>query len=256
MTTSDLTPDQLRIADPEAKVAAANKRRIAHLEHALAVIAELARQPVVVHFVEDVFLTVDGKPRTDYRFGYEITVTVDTYRDSINDDLGPWFDLLDHEDLQARRWGKVCFRRGPWPPDLLRLRYGSSAWAQARELDRQLAWSIENAEDRVKALAEVNSKYGPSLPTSQTLNAAPLRPPMTRAQRNAAPAGERVETKQSSTFYPAPQPQADELDHANPTLSRQTRTVSTPQGDVTYNAQDRALGAPRRRAAYPQPPSD
>src|SRR4051794_8630808 len=90
----------------------------------------------VIHFLETMTI-LDSKlvvptSRT-VEFGDELTVTP-TVVEMSKDRFGhSWLDLLDDEQAQQRKWGKVMFRRGPWPEDLARIRPGMHAWDEARE---------------------------------------------------------------------------------------------------------------------------
>ena len=80
-----------------------------------------------------------------------------------------WLDLLDNEDAQIARWGKVMIRRGPTPDDLTRWEPGTTEAREAREAARKAAWALPDDEARRKALEHVDAAYGPPPTTSTSL---------------------------------------------------------------------------------------
>ncbi|GAA3743918.1 hypothetical protein GCM10022239_19180 [Leifsonia bigeumensis] len=80
-------------------------------------------------------------------------------------------DLSD--EAQLERWREIRLGFGPFPDDLRRWLYGSPQWAVEREAARQRAWAIIDPVERAAAREAVEIEYGPGLPTSRTLNAAP-----------------------------------------------------------------------------------
>lgn len=87
-------------------------------------------------------------------------------------DLG-WPAIVDDDDEQVRRWGRVHLRRGPAPDDMLPWEPGTPEHAEAREAARRRAWAVLDPAERREALADVERVYGPPAVTSTTLNRAP-----------------------------------------------------------------------------------
>ena len=133
-----------------------------------------AREPIPVHFVASgLTIVVDASGSGVARvmeYGSELTITPELVQAN-TDRVGncPLLDLLDDDEAQARRWGKVMVRRGPWPADLSRIERGSLQWDDAREAARQKAWKIDDPNDRARALAQVKEHYGPQPTTSRTI---------------------------------------------------------------------------------------
>ncbi len=97
--------------------------------------------------------------------GDSLTLTADMIAGSI-DRLGrSWLDRVDDED------GPIG--RGAWPDGQPKWSYGTPDWEEARETARRVAWSHADPKTRAESLAHVEEIFGPSLPTSRTLNSAP-----------------------------------------------------------------------------------
>lgn len=103
-------------------------------------------------------------------YGTEVTISslmLEAFRDRFGRSiLDP--DVLDCEEEQVRRWGKVMVRRGPWPHGVDRLVRGSQEWWDQAEAERRAAWKIDDEQERLAALRAVRAKYG-TQSTSRTL---------------------------------------------------------------------------------------
>lgn len=134
-------------------------------------------RPQRVH-VEDVFhalhagLTISLSPGqgvvTARGAEFEVTPAMLTAARRPDGSLG-WLDLLDDEDAQVRRWGRLMLARGPAPDDLTPWDPESATErAEAREAARKAAWALDDEDERRKALEDVWAVYGPPRPTSTT----------------------------------------------------------------------------------------
>lgn len=116
-------PTALPPADSEAELTP-DQQRVKELEHLLAVSeGKKDRQPelvpqkdeegktVLIHFLEDGF-TAQGQV---WFRGQELMWNVDSpeYRDTKDRNGISWLKMTDQD--QFRRFGKIFFRRGPWP---------------------------------------------------------------------------------------------------------------------------------------------
>lgn len=107
---AQLTPDQRRIRELEDHLAKERGRKDSEPE-AEPVADAAADGNLVVHFCED-GITALGK--VWYR-GEQRVFDQRAYRDTCDRHGRSWLDLVDDEQGQIGRWGKVMFRRGPWP---------------------------------------------------------------------------------------------------------------------------------------------
>lgn len=99
------------------------------------------------------------------QYGQEMRIT-EAIRALNTDEAGNCpFDLVDDEPAQVARWGRVVFRRGPWPPDQPRYEQGSIAWQDALEEARREAWKIKDPGARSARFAAIKEEFG-SLPTT------------------------------------------------------------------------------------------
>jgi hypothetical protein len=103
-----LTPEQKRIRELEDQLA---KKRAAELDKVDDQFEETDGESIHIHVVTDGF-TVSG--RVWYQ-GQEIKYSLNgAAYESTKDRFGrSWLDLDD--EAQLDRWGKVYFRKGPWP---------------------------------------------------------------------------------------------------------------------------------------------
>lgn len=125
----DTDPENVA-ADPEVGTApdtepSADQLRIQELEHRLALaegkkdvqgaleFAEPNADNIVIHFLED-GLTALGQV---WMRGQELEFARDgqAYRDTKDRTGWSWLSLVEDEFGQVSKWGKVMFRRGPWP---------------------------------------------------------------------------------------------------------------------------------------------
>lgn len=113
-----LTPKQKQIREMQDALA---KKAAAELEAAPETLADTEGESIRIHVVEDGF-TAQG--RVWYR-GQELVFPIGSeVHEQTKDRLGQtWLDLDD--SAQARRFGRVMFRKGPWPFDV------PEDWAQA-----------------------------------------------------------------------------------------------------------------------------
>lgn len=89
--------------------------------------------------------------------GQTITLTSDSIRHNP--------EALANIDVEG-----AALARGSWPEDEPTWeRRGDPVWAAAREAARQEAWKSPTEAGRLAALAEVERRFGPALPTSRTL---------------------------------------------------------------------------------------
>ncbi len=106
----ELTPEGRRIRDLEDRLAKElGKKDPAPVFET----ADTAKDNIVIHFLEDGFTALGhvwfrGQELEFNRNSGAYADTCDRYGRS-------WLDLVDDEFGQAERWGKVMFRRGPWP---------------------------------------------------------------------------------------------------------------------------------------------
>ena len=107
-----------------------------------------------------------GEPA--YR-GKETVITRPIIEGTLNRIGQSWLELLDDTEAQVRRWGKVCFARGPFPDDLDRLEPGSMPWIEAKEDAFHRAAQIEDPVQRTKVRDAAVLRFGVPEPTSQTL---------------------------------------------------------------------------------------
>ncbi len=109
---SELTPDQRRIRDLEHQLALERGKKDTSPE--LAVPANPGdKGNILIHFVEDGFTALGV---VWYR-GQEVEFEPGSpaYNDTCDRNGRSWLALADDESAQIDRWGKVKFRRGPWP---------------------------------------------------------------------------------------------------------------------------------------------
>lgn len=103
---STLTPEQIQIRTLQDQLA---KARGKDIEKGEDVYEENVEGGVLIHFLED-GLVANG--RVFYR-GQEVTFGPEAYADTL-DRLGEsWINTS--ESAQVARWGKIMFRKGPWP---------------------------------------------------------------------------------------------------------------------------------------------
>lgn len=108
---SELTPDQRRIRDLEHQLALERGKK--DTEPELAAPPQPGDGNILIHFVED-GITALGV--VWYR-GQELEFEPGSpaYLDTCDRNGRSWLALADDESAQIDRWGKVKFRRGPWP---------------------------------------------------------------------------------------------------------------------------------------------
>lgn len=108
------------------------------------------------------------------RAGENIIVTGAMIAASYNGGGVSWMALIGDDDAQVAKWGEVRFRLGPAPEDVQTwTQYGDSDWREQRQAAREDAWAQPTAQARAEALAAVEKKFGPALPTSTTFSTAP-----------------------------------------------------------------------------------
>jgi hypothetical protein len=126
--------------------------------------------PDKVHFYGPLTAYLGGFSSQSMKWGDELEVT-ENVREMSKDRNGiSWLDLVDDEDEQLRRFGKVLFRAGPWPADEPEWDPGSLEEEDAREAARVAAWKVPGDAARSAALAKVNEDFGRMKATSKTLD--------------------------------------------------------------------------------------
>lgn len=125
--------------------------------------SDAASGPEVIHFLGSLTLVVSGRNFGHGRvaeYGQELVLTDELRR--LNSDRNGVcvFDMLDDEDAQVRRWGRVVMRRGPWPDGVKRAEPGSQRWWDAYEAARKDAWKITDEVERAARLRQLGSEYG------------------------------------------------------------------------------------------------
>ncbi len=107
---SELTPDQRRIRDLEDRLAKEMGKKDPDIVFQP---ADATGDNILLHFLEDGFTTL-GK--VWYR-GQELEFTRGSaaFLDTFDRNGRTWLDLVDNEFAQVEKYGKVMFRRGPWP---------------------------------------------------------------------------------------------------------------------------------------------
>lgn len=107
---SALSADQLRIRELEHRLALAEGKKDVLGE---AEIAEPGPDNIVLHFLED-GLTALGQV---WMRGQELEFAPGSraFEDTKDRTGKSWVSLVDDEFAQVSKWGKVMFRRGPWP---------------------------------------------------------------------------------------------------------------------------------------------
>jgi hypothetical protein len=114
LAEKDLTPEQQRIRELEHQLAIQTAAKLDSGELEEQEEPEAANpNNILIHFLEDGFV---GCGRVWYR-GQELEFTPGSraHEETKNRRGESWLDLTEME--QARRWGKIMFRRGPWPGD-------------------------------------------------------------------------------------------------------------------------------------------
>lgn len=107
---AQLSPEQRRIRLLEDTLAKERGRKdVEPAAEQLA--ADAAAGALVIHFLET-GLTALGK--VWYR-GEQRLFDAQAYADTCDRNGNSWLDLADDEQTQIARYGKVMFRRGPWP---------------------------------------------------------------------------------------------------------------------------------------------
>lgn len=110
--------------------------------------------------------------------GYEFTVDAELLEDAQDRNGDSWLDLVDDQDAQLSKWGKMILGRGPCPE-------GVEAWNEpgdtagrdrAREDARLKALAITDPVERFEALERTREKYGRK-PTSTSLGYVPTYDP-------------------------------------------------------------------------------
>lgn len=99
--------------------------------------------------------------------GANVVITsalLEANRDASGRYWGPGLALDEQAQLDA--YGKVLFRDGPAPDDMIP-EPGTSEWVEAREQARQDAWREPDTARRAAALAAVNARFG-AAPTTST----------------------------------------------------------------------------------------
>lgn len=95
-----------------------------------------------------------------FQYGDEVVLT-DELREVNRDRAGwSWVDLLDDEDEQCARYGKVLFARGPWPVAKSRIEPGSQAWNDERERLRAEAYAVPDEIERGERLRRIGQQWG------------------------------------------------------------------------------------------------
>jgi hypothetical protein len=107
---TELTSDQLRIRELEHRLALSEGKK--DVEGTL-VAPEPGGENIVLHFLED-GLTALGQV---WLRGQELEFTrgSQAYQDTQDRNGVSWLALVDDEFGQVSKWGRVMFRRGPWP---------------------------------------------------------------------------------------------------------------------------------------------
>lgn len=124
-------------------------------------------EPYEVHFLGPLTFPVD-RTHAVMRLGSVVTVTREVFEATKDRNGDSVLDILDDEQEQIHRYGRVMIRRGPWPEGKERLERGSQEWWDAAEAERRAAHGIENEAERRRALGAIRAKFGIQ-PTSQTL---------------------------------------------------------------------------------------
>jgi hypothetical protein len=107
---AELTPDQLRIRDLENRLALSEGKK--DVEPVL-VKPGSGSDNILIHFLED-GLTALG---VVWMRGQELEFTPGSqpYEDTKDRHGVSWLSLVDDDFAQVEKYGKVMFRRGPWP---------------------------------------------------------------------------------------------------------------------------------------------
>ena len=129
-----------------------------------------AEPPTMIHFLAS-GLTIQirmgwGKVM---RYGDQLPITPEVVEANKDRNGRSWLELVDDEPAQVRRFGKVAFRRGPWPSDLPRYEPGSFEHAEAREIARAKAHELLDPKERAKALRAVEVQFGRGPTTNRTI---------------------------------------------------------------------------------------
>lgn len=121
-----------------------------------------------IHFIGAAF-TVHGRDSRVMEYGDELAITPEFRQANLDRNGHCWLDMIDNEDAQISRWGRVMFRRGPWPEGQLRFERGSVRWETAYTDAIRQAWKIEDDVESARRRREIRALFGPPLPTSKTL---------------------------------------------------------------------------------------
>lgn len=107
---AQLSPEQRRIRELEDTLAKERGRKdVEPAAEQLA--ADVAAGALTIHFLED-GLTVFGKV---FVRGEQRLIDDQAYAETRDRNGNSWLDVIDDDQAQITRWGKVMFRRGPWP---------------------------------------------------------------------------------------------------------------------------------------------
>lgn len=160
---SELTPEQQRIRDLENQLAQERGRKDPEVEFDPPA-KPGAADNILIHFLEDGITALGHIWRRGQELEFEPGSAA--YRDTCDRFGRTWLELVDDEFGQVERWGKVMFRRGPWPGKDLR----AAATAQFERLksltnsDATVAGpTAAELEEAVKAEARRN-RAAPRLP--------------------------------------------------------------------------------------------
>ena len=126
-----------------------------------------------IHFLASGFMFASSTSFTAAneisRRGQTVTVTealIDASKDRLGNDS--WLALVDDNDGQQRRWGKVIFAGGPAPVGLSPWTPGTPEETEAHDHARSAAYALPDGPERREALADVVAVFGrPS--TSRTV---------------------------------------------------------------------------------------
>jgi len=136
---TELTPDQIRIAELEAKLAERVQAKTSG--DAPVVYRDSAGdgEKILFHFLES-GISALGQV---WEKGQEVEIVVGSpeYKRTLNRNGESWIDLLDDEDGQWNRWGRLMIRRGPY------------RWRAGEEFDLEVAKADARRQRRVPVSA-------------------------------------------------------------------------------------------------------
>jgi hypothetical protein len=122
-----------------------------------------------VHFYASMTVPIDRWHNRVMAYGDVLEVTDEMRNESYDRNGGSWLDVVDDEERQIERWGRIVMGSGPWPSGMPRIEPGSMDEEDAREAAQKAAWRRPTEEEQAAALAAVVDRFGPNPVTSRTL---------------------------------------------------------------------------------------